>query len=1251
MAKLVFIKTYIVVITFLVFSLTELSFCQSAGYKFQETGQPFLKYYSPKDYKSDLSNWCIVQDKRGVMYFGNEKGILEFDGVSWRKIEVPYNSAVRSMAMDSSGVIYVCASSDFGYLAPDSSGKLKYNSLIGYLDKKYRDYGEMWDVIASSKAVYFKTKDKIFRWKDKKIKVWDSVNAFRLYNIDDRIYSRNNGIGLMVIDGDSLVVMPDGKYFAETGVFNMLPFDDISLTGKERILVTTNTDGLFLSDGEKFSPFRTDDDAFLKASQVYNTCTTSDGNFAFATQRGGVIIMDHKGHFINIIDENSGLPTNVIYDIYSGQNGGLWLATNNGIVYCEVPSPFSILPSKGEAKYPFYSILRSHDKLYIANELGIISSSKGESSFKLVQGINKPGYDLIKYDGDIIAATNSGTHLIKDDKLQETLDPFSSATILPSKYYPGRLYSANSHGLTILTKKNVNDFNIHETDIDEEIVSVVEDKDSSLWLNSLDGGIIHITTGTDNLLPGRITKTHYKRYRKETLPGYQTKFYDIYNKVLLSTNKGLFRFDKAADNFVPDSTLGSVFADSTNKIINIIKGSNSDLWILANVNGTDELGKAKLQKNGNYTWQPDPVFGRLDLSSISAMYSESDPATNEDILWISTDEGLVHYNSAGKTDIGAKYECLIRKVEVKNDSLIYGGAELNGAKANKLILPFSDNNISFSVSAVSFDKPGANLYQYFLEGNNKKWSQWTTESKKEFTNLAGGDYKLRVRAKNIYGIISSEDSFSFSVLPPWYLSWWAFVIYLLLILAGIYFTDRIMRARITKRERDKAKLREAELIKKQAEELETVDKLVRVINNAEDIETLFDSLLVQTVSFIPKAEKAAVFLLDHNDNNFHVAFTLGYNIDALKSIPFTSEDLKKRYTEQSEEIERGIYIISNTEKLFGNETFSRINRASSMLVMAVEWENKLEAYVVFDSFADKNAFDPSTARILNRFREHAVSAILKAQSIKMLQEKNEEIIKTQEQLVTQQKLASLGALTAGIAHEIKNPLNFVTNFSEISDELLDDINEELLNNNKEEVLSIIKDLKQNLEKINLHGKRADSIVKGMLLHSRGTTGEKTPLDINELLDQYVNLAYHGMRAQNKEFNITIEKNYDKTLGKIRVVPQDISRVFLNIINNACYAAYDKKKKSGDDFSPLLKVSTNKLNNKIEIRIYDNGEGIPESIKEQIFNPFFTTKPAGEGTGLGLSLSYDIVAKVHGGDIQVESEDGKGAGFIIQLPIT
>ncbi|MFZ1292111.1 MAG: two-component regulator propeller domain-containing protein [Melioribacteraceae bacterium] len=282
-------------------------------------------------------------------------------------------------------------------------------------------------------------------------------------------------------------------------------------------------------------------------------------------------------------------------------------------------------------------------------------------------------------------------------------------------------------------------------------------------------------------------------------------------------------------------------------------------------------------------------------------------------------------------------------------------------------------------------------------------------------------------------------------------------------------------------------------------------------------------------------------------------------------------------------------------------------------------------------------------------KERAQAKEKELEQAKVIEKAYTELKSTQAQLIHSEKMASLGELTAGIAHEIKNPLNFVNNFAEISGELLDEMKAELQNDNKEEALSIANDLKQNLEKINQHGKRADSIVKGMLLHSRGSSGEKTLTDINDLLDQYITLAYHGLRAQNKEFNITIEKEYDETLEKINVIPEDMSRAFLNIINNACYAAYDKKKKSSENnFSPILKVSTESFDRKVEIRIGDNGNGIPSEILDKIFQPFFTTKPTGQGTGLGLSLSYDIV-KVHGGELKVETKEGIGSEFIITLP--
>jgi signal transduction histidine kinase len=257
---------------------------------------------------------------------------------------------------------------------------------------------------------------------------------------------------------------------------------------------------------------------------------------------------------------------------------------------------------------------------------------------------------------------------------------------------------------------------------------------------------------------------------------------------------------------------------------------------------------------------------------------------------------------------------------------------------------------------------------------------------------------------------------------------------------------------------------------------------------------------------------------------------------------------------------------------------------------------------------------------------------------------------TQAQLIQQEKMASLGELTAGIAHEIQNPLNFVNNFSDVNKELADELEHEMQKGNYDDAKTIAKDIKENEEKINHHGKRAEAIVKGMLQHSRTSSGQKELTDINKLADEYLRLAYHGLRAKDKNFNAEIKTDFDNSIGKVNVVPQDIGRVLLNLINNAFYAVNEKKnlRSPSAEYEPRVIVSTRKLNDKLEIVVKDNGIGVPQKSLDKIFQPFFTTKPTGQGTGLGLSLAYDIV-KAHGGEIEVITNEGQGSEFVVSLP--
>jgi signal transduction histidine kinase len=266
----------------------------------------------------------------------------------------------------------------------------------------------------------------------------------------------------------------------------------------------------------------------------------------------------------------------------------------------------------------------------------------------------------------------------------------------------------------------------------------------------------------------------------------------------------------------------------------------------------------------------------------------------------------------------------------------------------------------------------------------------------------------------------------------------------------------------------------------------------------------------------------------------------------------------------------------------------------------------------------------------------------------------DELKSAQAQLIQSEKMASLGELTAGIAHEIQNPLNFVNNFSEVNKELLLEMKHEIDSGNLSEAKNIAKDIEDNEDKINFHGKRADAIVKSMLQHSRSSSGKKEPTDINALADEYLRLAYHGLRAKDKSFNAKFETDFDDRIGQINIVHQDIGRVLLNLINNAFYAVSEKQKQETPGYEPTITVTTKRIgdqpdNYRVEITVADNGNGVPKRVLDKIFQPFFTTKPTGLGTGLGLSLSYDIITRGHGGELKVETKEGEGAEFIIILP--
>ncbi|HEY4195085.1 MAG TPA: ATP-binding protein [Mucilaginibacter sp.] len=376
----------------------------------------------------------------------------------------------------------------------------------------------------------------------------------------------------------------------------------------------------------------------------------------------------------------------------------------------------------------------------------------------------------------------------------------------------------------------------------------------------------------------------------------------------------------------------------------------------------------------------------------------------------------------------------------------------------------------------------------------------------------------------------------------------------------------------------------------------------------------------------------------------------------LTEVYLSKNDFKEAFNYQQIMIKAQDSLFSQQKTLqVQNLAYNEEQRKQQIEAAAIAYKNKVRFYTliavaaVFVLLASILLFANSKRRRANKLL-HQRNEQIQTQH-KALEKTLSELKTRQTQLIQSEKMASLGELTAGIAHEIQNPLNFVNNFSEVNAELLDEMQQEIDKGDFEEVKAIAASIKENEQKITQHGKRADGIVKGMLQHSRTNTGEKQLVDMNELTDEYLRLAYHGLRAKDKLFNAEMSTHYEPGLPKISVVQQNIGRVMLNLFSNAFYAVNLKSKTVGSGYKPEIMVTTLSENGKVTIKIKDNGNGIPEDIKDKIMQPFFTTKPAGEGTGLGLSLTYDMIVKEHGGSIDINSIEGEGAEFIITLPIS
>lgn len=902
--------------------------------------------------------------------------------------------------------------------------------------------------------------------------------------------------------------------------------------------------------------------------------------------------------------------------------------------------------------------------------------------------------------GDILTEFDAKTRKVK----RHQHNPKDESTLLPgtlrvfAEDEAGQLWVAGAGGLNLFNRKTgkVTRFRRERTKENRgrnaifALVPVSGDR-NDLWVGSI-GGLDRFNTRT-----GIFTRILLSQDTTEFEPVVFSLLPDANGVIWLGTSKGLYQVDLAGKvsvvssynpkdtTQISDNTIHSIVERETEPGILWLGLSNGGLNRFDTKTGiaTHITMKDGLPSNTIYGILQDDA-GTLWISTNNGI-SNFDPDTkqfrnygiDDGLMALEYDQnafakgasGVMYFGSGlGVTAFEPKYlstnsippqvvisdfKLFNKSIEVGPDSQIKKPLSQNP----EIVLAYDQNEISIDFVALHFANAEKNKYSYQLKGFDDQWIDAGNKRSATYTNLPPGDYSFHVKAANADGVWNEQGaSIQFTILPPWYKTWWAYTFFLALFFITAFGVDRLQRRQLSKKEQERAALREAELRaeaeNKRRADTEELSKIGRAITSTLSIEKIIDTVY-ENVNALMDAAIFGVGIYNKEKNRLDFPSTkengvmlppYSNHLDDNKWLSIWCFKNKKEIVISDFEKEYNQYLSSISQPIEGKTP-------NSIIYIPFVLQAKVTGVITTQSFK-KGAYTEYHVNLLRNLANYAAIALDNASAYRKLDATLSDLQATQQQLIQSEKMASLGELTAGIAHEIQNPLNFVNNFSEVNSELISEMKQELEKRNFEEVKSLAHNIDENEKKIMFHGKRADAIVKGMLQHSRASSGLKELTDINSLCDEYLRLSYHGLRAKDKSFNALFKTNLDPAVGKVNIVQQDIGRVVLNLLTNAFYAVNEKKKKLGSSVSyePTVTLTTKSIGGKIVIQVEDNGNGIPESIAQKIFQPFFTTKPAGQGTGLGLSLSYEIVTKGHSGNLTVESHEGVGSTFILVLPV-
>jgi signal transduction histidine kinase/DNA-binding response OmpR family regulator len=815
------------------------------------TGLPLIKNYLPSEHGGTPQNWAIVQDKRGVMYFANTGGLLEYDGVSWRLVEIE-NDVARTVAIDDEGTIFIGGIDQFGFLTVDNNGKHRYQSLTHLLPVEERNFGDIWTIWPTDGAVYFQSPSHIFAFNDPvksfedgkydNYKIWKSKSVFSpAFIVEDNYFVPESGTGILTILADSLKLCRGGEFFKQLTVYSMLPYFNDN-TSESEILIGTES-GFYIYNGSSTIKFKTEADNYIIKNQLYlRGAVLSDNSFAFGTQNGGLVIIDKDGKLLKIISKATGLNDNTVWFIYPGKSGELWLGLNNGIARLNYPSALSIIDSHFGLDGTVFSVNEQQGKFYVTTANGLYYTSINQFSgsrfgFLKIEGINSECWGILDLADHQLVAATSGVYKVSDTQAEQIKTSWRFAYSFHRSGIDKNLIYVGLHDglatLRFLDGKWSDGGRI--PGVSEIIFHIIEDKDGAVWLSTYNKGLIRITSHKNNLNSSYSITRFAKEQgisEKEKIP------IKIGDKIVFGNIDGFISFDEAANKFRQEKIFGDYFSNGY-RVVDVKKDVEGNVWIMGGRDRNFEIVRVNLNNIDNPAVESFPVLKTiLENDFFFVPYRIHPDKKSSNILWITASDKLYRFDveAHSRLLVDFRYDAVIREVKTDNDTIIYYGgfSKIQTDESTEWNLWSNLNSIEFSFSASSYINESSNRYQYFLEGFNEIWSEWAKETRKEYTNLPSGNFVFHIRALNALGQISETASFAFYIPTPWYKSSWALFIYVVIILIAIqgfvnyrlkFLEKKTVKLETIVSERTRLVREQKETLEEQAKKLVELDRL------------------------------------------------------------------------------------------------------------------------------------------------------------------------------------------------------------------------------------------------------------------------------------------------------------------------------------------------------------------------------------------------------------------------------------------